>query len=96
MVENSRAGIQEKEKDTQRAMTEEKETGKCKDPRKDLQERQYSTEIATDAGKRDTPKERVRKWEKDSREIATRVENKDTHGINVQNSHTGKEKEREE
>ena len=95
-MESNKAGFQEKEKDTQREMMEEKGMEKCKDPQKDPQGRQYFTETVTGAGKRDTPKEDVRKWEKGSKETAIRVGNKDTHGISALNTHTAREREKEE
>jgi len=94
-VESNRAGIRGKEKDMERAQTEEKEKEKCKDHPKDQQAKPYSTANAMDAENKDTPKEDVHKWERGSRGIAIHVEERDIHGINVPSSHMEKPKEKE-
>ena len=72
--ESNKDGIQERGKDTRRGMIRGKGKERCKDHQKDPLERQFSTEIVMDAESKDTPKEVVHKWERDSEETATHVD----------------------
>jgi hypothetical protein len=93
-VEKDSIGIQEK--DMGKEKTVERGKAKCKDHQKDPQARQYSTGTAMDVGNQDIHRMDVHTWGKGSKEIATRVEEKDTPGINALNSHMVKEKEKVE
>ena len=93
-MEKERTGIQGK--DMEKVRTVERGKAKCKDHQKDPQARRYSTGTAMDVGNQDIHRMDVHTWGKGSKEIATRVEEKDTPGINALNSHMVKEKEKVE
>ena len=89
-VEKDSIGIQGK--DMGKEKTVERGKARCKDHQKDPRARRYSTEIAMDVGNQDTRRVDAHTWEKDSKETATRVGEKDTPGISAPNTHMARER----